>query len=509
MDVNEIIDNVEDFASKVEEETYNHIAGLKDELELKNIYDEYGFIFTEENIKLVRGYLKDSEDVDKKRYRYLLMFLINEHLSLKTISLIEEMETYRTKATVKIDDKEVAYNQLGILIVKEDSKERRDYLYSLANKIREHLVKLRQKILKKQYKIAEELGYKNYLEMYQELKDIELKEFAEQLKEFLVKTELAYKNLMKENMKKIDLELENVKQYDYGHYINAKEFDKFFKKEDLINVLKEFLKNLGFDIEKSKNIKYDLEEREKKNPRAYCFSIKIPDDIRFITKPSGGYNDYHSLLHEAGHAIHYGNTNASLDIVFKYLGDHSTSETYAMLLNNLLRNKEWLKLNIKISDEDIKKFLDRVNFGEVYMIRRYIAKLIYEIKLHSNDLRKIDNNFNDINEKYKDFKECYRDILSRATKVNYDSIFYLLDLDSGFYSADYLRAWIFEAQLRNKLKENFGSKWFENKKSGELLKELFEFGNENSVYEIAKHIGYDGLDLNYLLNEYLEFLNKV
>ena len=42
----------------------------------------------------------------------------------------------------------------------------------------------------------------------------------------------------------------------------------------------------------------------------------------------------------------------------------------------------------------------------------------------------------------------YSTLLTEATGIRYDPRNYLADMDSGFYSADYLRAWIRAAQLR-------------------------------------------------------------
>ena len=45
----------------------------------------------------------------------------------------------------------------------------------------------------------------------------------------------------------------------------------------------------------------------------------------------------------------------------------------------------------------------------------------------------------------------YERLLTEATGVRYRDDDYLSDMDAGFYSADYLRAWIRSAQLRDHL----------------------------------------------------------
>ena len=74
-------------------------------------------------------------------------------------------------------------------------------------------------------------------------------------------------------------------------------------------------------------------------------------------------------------------------------------------------------------------------------------------------------------------------------------------MDSGFYSADYLRAWIRSAQLRATLLEEVGEDWWRSPKTGEILRSLFREGTRPSNEEIAARLGFDPLDCAPLLAE--------
>jgi hypothetical protein len=56
-------------------------------------------------------------------------------------------------------------------------------------------------------------------------------------------------------------------------------------------------------------------------------------------------------------------------------------------------------------------------------------------------------------------------------------------VDAGFYVADYLTAWMLEAQLREYLCQQFGNPsiqgedWYQSPKVGEFLKHLWKDGN--------------------------------
>ena len=74
-------------------------------------------------------------------------------------------------------------------------------------------------------------------------------------------------------------------------------------------------------------------------------------------------------------------------------------------------------------------------------------------------------------------------------------------MDSGFYSADYLRAWIRHAQLRAHLIDQVGEDWWRSPKTGEILRALFSEGTKPSSEEIAARLGYQALDTAPLTDE--------
>jgi hypothetical protein len=123
------------------------------------------------------------------------------------------------------------------------------------------------------------------------------------------------------------------------------------------------------------------------------------------------------------------------------------------------------------------------------MLRRYSGKLIYEIKFHDGS---------PIKGKDKIFKEK----LSSTTLVTYASENYLSDLDEGFYSSSYLRAWLFEAQLRQYFEEKYGPRWYANKKVGNLLREMWYYGQKYNVDEILDQLGLGELSIEPIINQF-------
>ncbi len=78
---------------------------------------------------------------------------------------------------------------------------------------------------------------------------------------------------------------------------------------------------------------------------------------------------------------------------------------------------------------------------------------------------------------------------------------FITDMDAGFYSADYLRAWIRSAQLREYLRREVGEDWWKSAETGDRLRALFFEGTRPSSEEIASRLGFDPLDTSPLVGE--------
>jgi hypothetical protein len=74
-------------------------------------------------------------------------------------------------------------------------------------------------------------------------------------------------------------------------------------------------------------------------------------------------------------------------------------------------------------------------------------------------------------------------------------------MDPGFYSADYLRAWIRHAQLRAYLIAEVREDWWRSPKTGEILRALFTEGTKPSSEDIAARLGFQPYDTAPLIAE--------
>jgi hypothetical protein len=192
-----------------------------------------------------------------------------------------------------------------------------------------------------------------------------------------------------------------------------------------------------------------------------------------VIQPIGGPDDWRALFHEAGHTEHFALTSPDLGMEAKRLGDYAVTEGWAMLLEHLVDDVGWLTRML-----DFPRPHEFAAEGAVHLLwflRRYCAKLLYELEFHSaRDVTQL--------------RGRYVELLGDALKVEPSPTDYLADIDGGYYATCYLRAWAFEAQLSRFLREEFDRDWFRRREAGSLLRELWALGQAPTADELLKDV---------------------
>jgi hypothetical protein len=263
-----------------------------------------------------------------------------------------------------------------------------------------------------------------------------------------------------------------------------------YTKERATDVCVATLAELGFDLDAEKGIRPDLEDRPQKAPRACVIASDPPSVVHLITRAQGGLHDYQAFLHEAGHALHYAGCDPALQYTFRRIArDHALTEIYSYICEAITREPGWHARHFGLGDDEAEQNAEATVFLELLLYRRYEAKLRFELGFW---------------ERFAEdggTPEGYSEHLTAATGVRYSRDAYLADMDAGFYSADYLRAWLRSAQLRQHLIETVGDDWWRSRQTGDLLRDLFREGTRPTSEEIAARLGCDPLDTRPLLAE--------
>jgi len=266
--------------------------------------------------------------------------------------------------------------------------------------------------------------------------------------------------------------------------------EDIYTKERATEICLATLGAMGFDLAGDPNIRTDLEDRPQKTPRPCVIPADPPTVVHLITRPQGGLPDYQGFLHEAGHALHYAGCDPDLPYTFRALSrDHALTEIYSFLVESITREAGWHEAHFDLTAEQAAENAEATVFLHTFLFRRYVAKFLFEMDFWArfgNDGGTPDG---------------YAERLTDATGYVYRSDGFVADMDAGFYSADYLRAWIRSAQVRTYLVDAVGPDWWQSTETGELLRKLFWEGTRPSSEEVAERIGFNPLDLRPLVAE--------
>jgi hypothetical protein len=263
-----------------------------------------------------------------------------------------------------------------------------------------------------------------------------------------------------------------------------------YTKERSVPVCTATLEQIGFELVQIPNIRLDLDDRPQKSPRACVIASDPPTVVHLITRAQGGMHDYAAFLHEAGHALHYALCDPDLPYAFRKVArDHALTEIYSYLVESISREPGWHAEHFGLSDAEAERNAEASVFIETLLFRRYTAKLGYELDFWSRFATDGGTSGG------------YVDRLAAAVGFRYPVENYLADMDWGFYTADYLRAWIRSAQLRRRLVADVGENWWRSPETGTLLRELFREGTRPTSEEVAARIGFEPYDAGPLVDE--------
>lgn len=474
--------------AELDEEAYLHFAGHKETYDLVPIYGRHTKL-TELDTALGIGASVNGGRNVRELWRFACEGYLGNFVSQEE-EKIAEAET----KTVTVGGEAIPYRDLRPRIANEDDRPGRETLERTRNEATEEHNGLYIRKHQVVHRETERLGAPNYTELYRGFQ-YPLDDLADQCRRFLASTERLWEDAGDRFFRsRIGLGLGTIERWDVARVFRGAGWDDSFPKDRMVPALEATLADLGVDLRAQRNVELDLEDRPNKTPRAFCVPIEIPDRVVLVIKPQGGPDDWRALFHEAGHTEHFAHTSPALTVEEKRLGDNAVTEGWAMLMEHLTIEPSWLELRL-----DVPRRIEFAAEGAtqlLWILRRYCAKLIYELEFHTvSDVTTM--------------RARYVELLGDALKVTPSDTDYLADIDDGFYSSQYLRAWAFEAQLRGFLREKFGNTWFTRKDAGSLIRELWSEGQKPTADEILQDVTGATLELEAAADRVREALAAV
>ena len=475
------------FQAELLEEYYHHFAGLKDDLAIEPIYERYSELTTLTAATSI-GAAVDGD----RRLRELWRFACGGYIGNLTKSHEQRVNELQATLEATVDGKTIGYRMLRPTIANEPDRGKRKALELARCRLGdEHLNPIYVEAAAIGQQAARDLGAVDYYDLHLRF-GFRLTELAEQCRAFLDSTEKLYEQAVDRLFReRAGISLDEAERWDTPRVFRAPQWDASFPSDRMLPALEATLSDLGIDLRAQPNVVLDVEQRPKKTPRAFCAPIEVPGRVVLVIQPIGGIDDWRALFHEAGHTEHFASTSPDLAMEEKRLGDNAVTEGWAFLFEHLLHDPAWLARRLDFPRAD--EFLVESLSGLLYFVRRYCAKLLYEIELHQTD---------DV----EALKPLYVERLAEALKIEPSETDWLADVDGGFYATEYLRAWAFHAQMETYLRERFGTTWFAKREAGSLLRELWAEGQRPTADEILRDLTGSEIELEAVAEQVREAL---
>ncbi|MFN8185979.1 MAG: hypothetical protein U0R69_02755 [Gaiellales bacterium] len=451
VDLDEYRREADAFLGALSEEQYLHYSGQKESLELEALFDRHADLTS----------LGTCLELREAGAPLLRRFACEGYLAGLVVSQDERVAHLEATLEAEVGGEHVPYRMLRPLIANEPDRVRREQLERARASLAGELNPVREEAQALVTAAAAELGAPTISALYAEL-GLPLERLRDECAQFLEQTASLHAELFDAVLRaRAGVTLAEARPWDVPRVLRSDRWDDGFPADRLLSALEATLAELGIVLAAQHNVVFDIDARPTKDPRAFCAPIAVPGRIVLCVKPVGGADDWRALFHEAGHTEHFAHTQAHLPLEARRLGDNAVTEGWAFLLEGLTTNARWLSRRLDFGRAE--QFAAESGGVQLYLMRRYCAKLLYELELHGGA-------------SLEEMPARYAELLTEATSIPVSPAYYLDDVDPGFYVTSYVRAWAFEALVRSALAERFGSTWFTSRKAGSLLRELWSEG---------------------------------
>lgn len=481
---------------------YRHGAGLASTLTVSELYDTFGEFARPETFSLVRE-ARDKRKADPdavRRLSALLAFVAAQVEDAHAAGAIETISHLEVTGQVAVPPGTQSFGDAVNALPLEPSRQKRDLLEQaisgfLFENQRPYAVR-RESALH----TARALGASSYVALQRELTGIDHSALVSQCEAVLRRTEDAYRDVLGYVLRKLDPELKarpngTARRHDLLRAAVAPWLLEHFRREDLLPTAMRCVEELGFHPNANGRIQLDTDDRPGKSSRAFVADVHVPDDIRLVVRPGQGLDDYFSLLHEYGHALHLAHSSRTLAPEDRRLGDASVTESFAFLFDHFLIDEQWHRRFLRLSQPQARDAARVAAFNNLVLLRRYCARLPYELALYERG-------------PVRELAEDYEERMTAALFVGVPKGMFLYDIDAQLHGARYLRAWALEATWHRVLQERFDEDFWRNPATGRWLVTLFDRGQRDDAEALSREFSGAPLDVGLAGERLVAVLNR-
>src|SRR5271157_434220 len=463
------------------------------------LMERYGYLFEDETIAAADQYIQqftaDGNPDEVHRVRMMKSKALFYRGMISTIAMTLSLNQAEAVMEIPLSDGTVIpYRVIQSTIENEEDRARRQEMDDQWYEADEKLNMYYKPMVETHHFEAKSLGYASFYDMARELNDVDYPRLETQMQEFLARTKDLYRTVFGQFLAdKLGISIEDATRADLERLRRGFWLDESrLTPDQMLALAGRVFADMGIpwgpDVP---GLTLDLEDRPKKVERAFCAAPRVPTEIILVCKPRGGFEDFQTFFHESGHAVHMSNIAADLPIEYRSLGAPSITEVVAFLMEGLMEEPAVLQDYLGLNEDDAHAFAEYGHFMKLWFLRSYAARFAHEVRLHQ-----------DTSGDLEQYRQQYVDLLSEAHQYPMKSARFLQG-DYGFYSADYLMAWLFEIQLRNLIKNQFGENWWQDRDAGQfLIDNYFRLGDRYTLKELAERLGFDVYDINPIIQQF-------
>lgn len=459
---------------------YRYGSGLSAELPLGALYQRFGELSRPETFLSLRELVQDERTDPRLRTRLALWleFLAGQVEDAQVAPELEEIAAFEARAQLPAAEGPLPFREAIALLSRETERTRRAAMETGLGQILWENQTPYARRLEAAARTAQALGFQSYLQLRDAVTGYSAQELATSCETVLAETRDAFEDLLSYVLKKLEpgLKAAQARRHDLQYASTAPWMAAHFPKGELLSSVSRCLSEMGLHPNAEGRIQLDTDDRPGKSARAFVTDLRVPDDIRLVVRPKGGLGDYFSLLHEYGHALQRAHVSRTAPVEERRLGDATVTDAYANLFDHLLLDEAWHRRFLRLPQATARESARIAAFNNLYLLRRYAAKLPYELSLYSRGPSPA-------------LAQEYEERLQAALLVGVPRGFFLYDVDPQLYATRYLRAWALEARLHEVLTSRFNEDFWRNPATGRYLKELFSAGQRDSAETLAQRLG--------------------
>jgi hypothetical protein len=473
----------ERFMEELSREYYQAHSGLKPSAELQPIYHAHREILGPAALEVARdAFVGSVEGSEERRSARLLLDWQVESQSSRELAALDEREiAWENDAVVRVGDgRLIPYQRTSIELGNSTDRAERALIETArAALVRKELAPMKRERFQRERDITESLGLASgYNPTWELLSGVSLTALRDECAQFIKDTQAMWDEICPAFVKeKLGMRVRETTRADALALFRAREFDRYFPASEMESSIRRQVTEMGVDPDAGGRVRFDTGERSGKRSRAFCAPVRVPEEVYLVLRPHGGQTDWQTFLHELGHALHFAYMRPDHPMEYRWMGDNSVTEGYAMLFDHLIQDAGWLQRYTGLDGATAPAFLRTAGFEELHFIRRYCAKLIYETQLYGGELS------------WDALPDLYVELLTNATTFQYSSADAFVDVDPRYYAARYLRAWQLQALITDTLVERYDADWWRNPRAGPwIVESLFGEAQRELAHEQAQRV---------------------